>query len=60
MVLRYGSEPTEVFLVESEAVNGVAIKKWSDYDDEPGNFYTKVVLRHLDWDRPEGSLDNLQ
>ena len=39
MVIRYGSEPDEVFLVESESANGVSIKRWSDYPDEPGNFY---------------------
>ena len=60
MVIRYGSEPDEVFLVESESANGVSIKRWSDYPDEPGNFYTKVVLRHLEWERPDESIDILE
>lgn len=60
MVIRYGSEPDEVFLVESESANGVSIKRWSDYPDEPGTFYTKVVLRHLEWERPDESIDILE
>ena len=25
-----------------------------------GNFYSKIVLRHLEWDRPDSSLDILE
>lgn len=60
MVIRYESEPNEVFLLEAESGNGVSIKRWSEYDDEPGTFYTKVALRHLEWERPDNSLTILE
>ena len=59
MVLRYGSEPNEVFFVEA-ANDGVTIKRWSEINWALGTFYTKVVHRRLKWDRPEESINELE
>ena len=55
MVLRYDVMPQQLFMVEAESDNGVVVKQWSDYYDEPGEFYTKVCLRRLKWKRTEES-----
>ena len=59
MVLRYGSEPNEVFFVEA-ANDGVSIKRWSEINYALGSFYTKVVYRRLKWERPAESIETLE
>lgn len=60
MVLKFGSEPDEVFFIESTSNQGVTLKRFSDMKDAIGSFYEKIVLRHLEWDRPDQSLDVLE
>ena len=59
MVLRYGSEPNEVFIVEASS-DGVSIKRWSEINYALGSFYTKVVYRRLKWDRSAESIERLE
>ena len=59
MVLRYGSEPFEVFLLEA-ANDGVSIKRWSEINYAVGDFYTKVAYRRLKWERPSESIEVLE
>ena len=59
MVLRYGSEPHEVFFIEA-ANDGVSIKRWSEISYAVGDFYTKVAYRRLKWERPPDSIDVLE
>ena len=39
---------------------GVSIKRYSGMKHTIGNFYSKIVLRHLEWERPDSALDVLE
>ena len=60
MVLKFGSEPQEVFFIEATGNIGVGLKRFSAMKHAMGNFYKKIVLRHLEWDRPDESLEMLE
>lgn len=49
MVIKFSSQPDEVFLLESTGQQGVSIKSYSDLRLSIGTFFTKLALRHLDW-----------
>ena len=59
MVLKFGSEPDEVFFMESTSNFGAHLTSWSAIRHEVGNYYTKVALRHLNWERTDESLEIL-
>jgi len=60
MVLKFGSEPQDVFFIEATSNQHVSIKRYSGMKHTIGNFYKKIVLRHLEWQRPDSSLDILE
>ena len=60
MVLKFGSEPNEVFFIEATSNHGVSLKRWSGMRHALGSFYQKIALRHLDWERPDESLEILE
>ena len=60
MILKFGSEPENVFFIEATTNHGVSIKRYNGIKHAIGSFYTKVVLRHLEWERPDVSLDQLE
>jgi len=60
MVLKFGSEPDDVFFIEATSNQGVSIKRYSGMKHTIGNFYKKIVLRHLEWSRPDSALDVLE
>ena len=60
MVLKFEEQPEEVFFLEATSNNGVSLRRWSNIKPFLGTFYTKVVHRHVDWDRTEKSLQNLE
>ena len=60
MVLKFGSEPDDVFFMEATSNQGVSLKRYSGMKFTIGSFYSKIVLRHLEWERPEMSLDVLE
>lgn len=60
MVLKFGSDPNEVFFMEATSNQGVSLKRFSGMKQAIGTFYRKVVIRHLEWDRPDSSLDLLE
>ena len=59
-MLKFGSEPNDVFFMEATSNQGVTLKRFSGMKFTIGSFYSKIVLRHLDWSRPERSLDVLE
>ena len=59
-MLKFGSEPNDVFFMEATSNQGVTLKRFSGMKFTIGSFYSKIVLRHLDWERPELSLDVLE
>lgn len=60
MVLKFGSQPDEVFIIEATGNMGVTIRSFSRIMHHIGGFYTKCALRHLEWERPNASLDILE
>lgn len=38
----------------------MSLKRYSGMKFTIGTFYRKIVLRHLNWDRPDRSLDILE
>ena len=60
MVLKFGSEPDDVFFMEATGNQGVSLKRYSGMKFTIGSFYRKIVLRHLNWERPDRSLDILE
>ena len=60
IVLKFGSEPDDVFFMEATSNQGVALKRYSGMKHTIGNFYKKIVLRHIEWDRPDQALDLLE
>ena len=60
MVIKFGSQPKEVFILESTGDMGVSIKNFAEIIPHIGDFYTKVALRHIKWERPDSSLGILE
>jgi len=63
MLLRFdmpGNGPKkDVFLIEATG-SGVKVKRWSNLRPHIGKFYDRVMLRHLDFERDDKTLDNLE
>ena len=47
MVIKFDQEPDDVFFIEATSNRGVVIKSYRGIKWAIGNFYDKVVLRHL-------------
>ena len=60
MVIKFGTEPNDVFMIEATGNYGVGIRSFSRIMHHVGGFYSKVALRHLEWERPNASLDILE
>ena len=62
MVLRFETDPDEVYMVDATGNQGVSLNKWSFLRDHVGRgkFYDKVVLRHIEFDRGDTMVDNLE
>ena len=60
MGVKYSSEPWDVYYIEATSNNGVSFIRWSGIKHAIGTFYDKVVLRHLDWERTDESLELLE
>jgi hypothetical protein len=51
MVLKFGSDENEVFLVEATGKRGVHLKKFSSIIPHIGKFYEKVAWRKINTKR---------
>jgi len=62
MILRFESNPNEVYILEATGKMGVHLSKYSSIKKHlgPGKFYNKLVLRHLDFDRTDDCLTKLE
>lgn len=60
VILKFEEHPNEVFFLEATSNNGVSLRRWSSIKPHLGTFYLKVVIRHIDWERTESSLENLE
>lgn len=62
MVLKFETEPEEIFLVEAVGNLGVSLNRWSFLRENvgTGKFYDKLVFRHVNFDRGDKMVDNLE
>lgn len=60
VILKFEEHPNEVFFLEATSNNGVSLRRWSSIKPHLGTFYLRVVIRHIDWERTEESLSNLE
>lgn len=62
MLLKFETDPDEVYLVEATGNQGVALNRWAYLRDHvgKGKFYDKVVFRHINFDRGDTMVDNLE
>ena len=60
MVIRYDDEPDDVFFIEAIGGEGVGIDRFSRIKEILGRGYRRIAMRHLEWDRPEQSIINME
>ena len=66
MVLRFDTNEAvnvnqhEIYYIEATSNRGVSVTRWSDCRTHLGQFYERIVLRHLDFERNETSLLQLE
>ena len=60
MLLYFDTDPDEIYLLDATTI-GVAINKWSYIRNNIGadKFYHKCVFRHINFDRDDKTMDNL-
>ena len=55
MVMRFDStdgKSNDVYILESCVDVGVRVQKWKNKRKHYGTFYERIVLRHLEYERP--------
>jgi hypothetical protein len=62
MLLKFETDPNEVYMVEATGNMGVALNRWMYLREHvgKGKFYDKVVFRHINFDRGDTMVDNLE
>jgi len=62
MLLKFETDPHEVYMVEATGNMGVALNRWAYLKEHvgKGKFYDKVVFRHINFDRGDEMVDNLE
>jgi hypothetical protein len=62
MVLKFETDPGEVYLLEATGNAGVSLNKWTYMWEHigKGKFYEKAVFRHVTCERGDEMIDNLQ
>ena len=60
MVLKFETDPDEVYFVEATSNKGVSIARWSMIRRFVGDFYEQIVLRHLEAERTDTMIDKLE
>ena len=62
MCLKFETDPSEIFLIEATGNYGVGINRWSSLKEfiGPKQFYDKCVFRHIEMDRPDQMIEQLE
>jgi hypothetical protein len=60
MVLKFETDPDEVYFVEATSNRGVSISRWTMIRKFVGEFYENIVLRHLEMERSDAMIDKLE
>jgi hypothetical protein len=59
MIIKFDSEPDDVFILEATGNLGVHFKRFTNSVKHLGTFYKKLALRQLDFERTDSHLDKL-
>ena len=59
MVIKFSTEPDEIYFIECSKETGVAVKSFSQMKHTINQLYKKIVFRHIEWSRPESALEIL-
>ena len=61
MVLKFETDEDEIYIIDATS-SGVKLTKWRFLRDHvgPGKFYDKIILRHLNFDRSDKVVNNLE
>lgn len=62
MILKFETDPSEIYYVDATGTNGVACGKWSLLRPHygPGKFYERIIYRHVDFNRSEEMVEKLE
>ena len=62
MVLKFETDPDEIYLVEATGNSGVSLNRWLFLREHigSGKFYKKIVFRHINFDRGDKMVMNLE
>ena len=60
MIIKFSSEPNEVFFIECTRETGVVIKSFSQMKPIIKSMFKKIVLRHIEWSRPDSAVQTLK
>ena len=62
MVLRFETEPDEVYFIDAVGNRGVGLNKWSFIKKHygKGKFYSNIVFRHIEIERSNQMIDALE
>lgn len=62
MVLKFDLDQNEIYILEATGNRGVALNKWEYLRPHIGgnNFYSQLVFRHVDFNRSDEMVDNLE
>lgn len=59
MILKFASNPSDIYFLESTTNRGVALNKWSFVKKYIGDFYDIVCFRHLENERNDEFMNTL-
>lgn len=62
MILKFETDEDEIYYVEASGNMGVALNKWSSIRKHVGHkkFYERVIFRHIEFDRNDTMVENLE
>lgn len=62
LLLKFETDEDEIFIVDASGNLGVSLNKWSSLKTHigPNKFYERAVFRHIDFDRNDQMVDNLE
>lgn len=62
MILKFETDPNEIYYVDATGTNGVACMKWSLLRSHygPGKFYERIIYRHVDFNRSDEMVEKLE
>jgi len=62
MILKFETDPSEIYFVDATGQNGVACGRWSLLRSHygPGKFYERIIFRHIDFNRSDEMVEKLE